>query len=235
MLQVLILQGNKLKSFDSESLRHLSSLKYLNLEENCLRTMTPFPQLFTLKYLSLAHNTIRDLAEFENLNGLENLQTINLLGNPVTKKHPYRQPLIHKLHNLTEIDGKEISQDERDRIEAQYAPKPAPTIILQESIQLTRGGIPQYINKIQNDTRIIGTRNTSTSTTTFGQYVDPINRRTSAEYLNRNEVRLQPRHYSYAPYLLLLLIVIHQQYIVHHYQIKIDKLYQDKQLVMNQE
>lgn len=135
-LQVLNLQGNKLKTFDAEPLRYLRSLKYLNLEENCLRTLTPFPPLYSLLYLSLSHNTLRDLSEFDNLSNLENLQTINLLGNPVTKKHSYRPPLIRKLSNLSEIDGKEVSQEERDRVEAQCAPRQPPTVIIQVIIYI---------------------------------------------------------------------------------------------------
>lgn len=56
---------------------------------------------------------------------------ISLANNPMTRKPQYRQNVIRKLQNLIVLDGKEITIDERNRIETSqlYDAQKAPPLI----------------------------------------------------------------------------------------------------------
>ena len=60
------------------------------------------------------------MAEFREVDALAELvylMEISLNNNPMTKKPQYRLNIIKKLPNLIVLDAKEITIDERNRIE----------------------------------------------------------------------------------------------------------------------
>jgi len=67
-----------------------------------------------LNTLILTNNNIQELADLEQLSGLQNLEMISLLHNPVVSKPNYRLFVIHKFSNLRVLDFKKVKQKERD-------------------------------------------------------------------------------------------------------------------------
>jgi hypothetical protein len=71
--------------------------------------------------LDLSNNRINDIEEVERLGSIPGVNDLRLTSNPITKKHLYRQTVIHKLGMLRYLDGREIGQDERDRVYILFA------------------------------------------------------------------------------------------------------------------
>ena len=67
-----------------------------------------------LNTLILTNNNIQELADLEQLSGMQNLEMISLLHNPVVSKPNYRLFVIHKFSNLRVLDFKKVKQKERD-------------------------------------------------------------------------------------------------------------------------
>lgn len=61
-----------------------------------------------LEYLMLTGNRIAHLSELDRLEGLSKLDTLSLVGNPVTKRKYYREYVIHKLPQLRVLDFTKI-------------------------------------------------------------------------------------------------------------------------------
>lgn len=55
--------------------------------------------------------------EVDRLADLVYLMEISLMNNPMTRKPQYRLNIIKKLQNLIVLDSKEITMEERNRIE----------------------------------------------------------------------------------------------------------------------
>merc|ERR1712079_924016 len=55
-----------------------------------------------------------EMAVLEQLSGMQNLEMISLLHNPVVSKPNYRLFVIHKFSNLRVLDFKKVKQKERD-------------------------------------------------------------------------------------------------------------------------
>ena len=62
-------------------------------------------------------NRLAEFQEVDRLAELVYLMEISLANNPMTRKPQYRHNVIRKLQNLIVLDGKEITIDERNRIE----------------------------------------------------------------------------------------------------------------------
>jgi len=62
-------------------------------------------------------NRIAEFWEVDRLTDSPHLMEISLLNNPMTRKPNYRNAIIKKVPALIILDGKEISPEERQRIE----------------------------------------------------------------------------------------------------------------------
>lgn len=67
-----------------------------------------------LESLILTNNSIQELGDLEPLSTFRYLQTLSLLGNPVTTKQHYRLYVIFLLPHLRLLDFKKVKQKERD-------------------------------------------------------------------------------------------------------------------------
>jgi len=119
-LQQLILSKNKIKKLDPQSLEGLMELRSLQLEENGLRSLVNLGPLPKLRSLFLAFNCISELSEIDYLlppRFAPNLYELTLRNNTVARKPHYRSTIVYKIPSLTVLDGKEVSQEEKDCIE----------------------------------------------------------------------------------------------------------------------
>ena len=89
----------------------------LRLEDNGLRTMQNIERLERLQSLFMSGNRVPEFWEVDRLSELPHLMEIALMNNPVARKPNYRTAIIKRLPALIVLDGKEISPEERQRIE----------------------------------------------------------------------------------------------------------------------
>eukprot|EP01029_Cantina_marsupialis_P011755 TRINITY_DN26150_c0_g1_i1.p1 TRINITY_DN26150_c0_g1~~TRINITY_DN26150_c0_g1_i1.p1 ORF type:complete len:1335 (+),score=239.95 TRINITY_DN26150_c0_g1_i1:107-4111(+) len=118
-LQELVLDKNRIKFVDPHSFVGLPNLRHLSIEETGLRSLSNFSVLSGLQALFLSGNRIPDSAEAEKLVSLPNLVDLVLSGNPLARKQNYRGSVLRRLTSLRFLDGKEITIEERERVEAQ--------------------------------------------------------------------------------------------------------------------
>ena len=89
----------------------------LRLEDNGLRNLQNVERLERLQSLFVSGNRLAEFWEVDRLSELPHLMEIALLNNPMTRKPNYRTAIIKRLPALIILDGKEISPEERQRIE----------------------------------------------------------------------------------------------------------------------
>ena len=103
----------------------------LKLEENGLRSLANIERLERLQAFHGGANRLAEFREVDALAELVYLMEISLNNNPMTKKPQYWLNIIKKLPNLIVLDAKEITIDERNRIETSqmYDQQKAPPMI----------------------------------------------------------------------------------------------------------
>lgn len=119
-LRELVLDKNKIKSLDSNSLHGLLALQELRIEENGLRSLQHINDLPSLQTLFLGYNRLSDLGEVEHLHSLPRLAEIALNNNSVARKQMYRATVLRRLPHVRVIDGREVMPDERERVELMF-------------------------------------------------------------------------------------------------------------------
>lgn len=87
------------------------------MEENGLRSLSNIDKLEKLQFLFLHNNRITDFWEVEKLDSIQKLMELCLTSNPISKKPMYRASILKRLPSLIILDGKEITYDERERVE----------------------------------------------------------------------------------------------------------------------
>jgi hypothetical protein len=116
-LRELNLDRNKLRGFEPASLASLSQLRTLSVEENGVRSLQHLPPLHRLSLARFASNRITDVADIERIAALPSLLDLTLANNPLSRKQMYRATVIFRVTSLTQLDNKDISQDERERVD----------------------------------------------------------------------------------------------------------------------
>ena len=114
-LRSLTLDKNRIRSFEPNSLSGLLKLKDLRVEENGLRSLSNFPVLPSLTVLSAAGNRISDVIELEKLCRVCDAREVSFANNPVTRKQLYRTSVVGMFPNVRVVDGREVTQEERER------------------------------------------------------------------------------------------------------------------------
>ncbi|OWZ12517.1 hypothetical protein PHMEG_00014310 [Phytophthora megakarya] len=102
------LDKNRIRQLDPHSTLALRKLKFLNLEDNGLKSLSNFTNMLNLEV---------NFKEVEKLAALPSLIDMRLTNNPLTKKHLYRQHVLYKLNSIRILDGKDVYSDEKERIE----------------------------------------------------------------------------------------------------------------------
>eukprot|EP00755_Sulcionema_specki_P010169 Sspe_Gene.6755::Locus_2269_Transcript_1_1_Confidence_1.000_Length_4905::g.6755::m.6755 len=116
-LRELIFDRNKLRCFEEKAFAGCANLRDLRAEENMIKSLDGLGKLTSLTRIFLTANRLSDLSELEKLDGLDRVIEIYITGNAVARKSLYRPTLIHKLPNCMVIDGKEVTEEEREKAE----------------------------------------------------------------------------------------------------------------------
>lgn len=116
-LRELVLDQNRIKHVAENSLAHNADLREIHLDDNRLRNVTGLFQLKSLTRLYLVNNRIADLHDLDLFRCLQGLVDTSLHGNPVARRHQHRGYLMQLVPSLLMIDGIEVTDDERLRLE----------------------------------------------------------------------------------------------------------------------
>ncbi|CAK0831117.1 unnamed protein product, partial [Prorocentrum cordatum] len=116
-LRELVLDGNKIRQFDEQSFEGLKALRELRAENNGLKSLNNLGPLERLRALYLGTNRVAELGELEKLSDLRHLLMVQLAQNPVSRKPLYRSHVICALGSVRAVDGKEVTEEERERAE----------------------------------------------------------------------------------------------------------------------
>ena len=115
-LTFLDVSFNKLRNCDKSSLGNLPSLQVFLCDNNYLKNINGFERFYSVQSISFENNKVPDYNSLEKLSNLENLKDLSLGNNPVTKSINYRNTIIRMFPNLLKLDGREITNEEREMI-----------------------------------------------------------------------------------------------------------------------
>lgn len=114
-----VLDKNRIKFVDVDGFSGLTNLRELRLEENGLRSLSNFT-LPNLQSLYLGLNRVNDMAELDKLSSIPFLMELNMASNPLARKQLYRANSIRRLPTLKFVDGREVTYEERERVELMF-------------------------------------------------------------------------------------------------------------------
>ena len=115
-LTFLDVSFNKLRNCDRSSIGILPSLQVFLCDNNYLKNINGFDKFYSIQSLSFENNKIPDYNSLEKLSTLENLKDLAIGNNPVTKSINYRNSIIRMFPNLLKLDGKTITNEEKEMI-----------------------------------------------------------------------------------------------------------------------
>ncbi|XP_035759781.1 leucine-rich repeat and guanylate kinase domain-containing protein [Egretta garzetta] len=121
-IRILNLSSNQIEKITG--LDSVKTLQKLDLSKNKITSLEGLEQHDLLEVINLEDNQIAELREFECIEGLPLLRVINLLKNPVQEQTDYWLLVIFMLLQLTELDRKKISVEEKVAAVNKYDPPP---------------------------------------------------------------------------------------------------------------
>jgi dynein light chain 1 len=113
-LEILSVGRNCLKRLDGlEAV--CNTLQELWVSYNALEKLAGIERCSHLRVLYASNNKIKDWAEVERLAGLEHLEDLLLVGNPICgdDEAVYRAGVLRRLPQLKKLDGRLVSEEER--------------------------------------------------------------------------------------------------------------------------
>ena len=115
-LTFLDVSFNKLRNCDRTTIGNLPSLQVFLCDNNYLKNINGFEKFYSIQSISFENNKIPDYNSLEKLASLPNLKDLALGNNPVSKSINYRNTIIRMFPGLLKLDGKEITNEEREMI-----------------------------------------------------------------------------------------------------------------------
>ena len=115
-LTFLDVSFNKLRNCDRTTIGNLPSLQVFLCDNNYLKNINGFEKFYSIQSISFENNKIPDYNSLEKLASLSNLKDLALGNNPVSKSINYRNTIIRMFPGLLKLDGKEITNEEREMI-----------------------------------------------------------------------------------------------------------------------
>ena len=115
-LTFLDVSFNKLRTCDRTTIGSLPSLQVFLCDNNYLKNINGFEKFYSIQSISFENNKIPDYNSLEKLSSLSSLKDLALGNNPVSKAINYRNTIIRMFPNLLKLDGKEITNEEREMI-----------------------------------------------------------------------------------------------------------------------
>ncbi|XP_040598886.1 leucine-rich repeat-containing protein 9 isoform X2 [Mesocricetus auratus] len=143
VLQELVVDHNRIRTFNESAFAKPSSLLTLHLEENRLRELGKLQSLVKLEKLFLGYNKIQEIAELEKLEVIPSLRELTVYGNPICRKMVHRHVLIFRLPNLQMLDGIPINADDRAKAEFHFSELQAKKNSIIQSNFPTSRSLPQ--------------------------------------------------------------------------------------------
>ncbi|GET88887.1 hypothetical protein, conserved [Leishmania tarentolae] len=114
-LRELLLDQNKLRGLGPDALAGNKKLTILSAENNVLRSLEGLQRCRALEHLRLGANRLGDLSTLVNELQYCPLKTAAFVGNPVARKTSYRITVILRFAQLTDLDRRAVTQEERDK------------------------------------------------------------------------------------------------------------------------
>ena len=114
LIKNLNLWGNSL--CDVSLVNNMPNLEVLSLSVNKVDSLKYFRNLKKLQELYLRKNNVSDLKDVLFLSNLKHLRVLWLSENPVTSAVAYRQFVLKHLPNLTKLDDKNVTAEERESL-----------------------------------------------------------------------------------------------------------------------
>jgi len=148
-LRELDLRANKVRQFDLYCFNNLHSIRILRLDENGIRSISNLGSLEKLQKLFLSGNRLTDLFELDRLYDFERLEELVLTGNPITRKNMYRLSVIKRLPTLRVLDDKDVTQEERERVEIAQEVKQQPPLVHLAQMPTTK--VPVKLTSVNFD------------------------------------------------------------------------------------
>ncbi|KAJ1494090.1 hypothetical protein T484DRAFT_1766595, partial [Baffinella frigidus] len=116
-----ILDKKKVRHVEPGALAPLVNLRELRMEENGLKSLANIGPLPRLHALHLGSNRVADINDLDKIASLPSVLDLTLSNNPLSRKQLYRATAIQKLQTLKILDNKEISAEERDRVDVLFS------------------------------------------------------------------------------------------------------------------
>ncbi|KAF1623252.1 Leucine-rich repeat and guanylate kinase domain-containing protein, partial [Eudyptes chrysolophus] len=121
-IRILNLSSNQIEKISG--LDSLKTLQKLDLSSNKITSLEGLEEHDLLDMINLEDNQIAELRELECIEDLPLLRVLNLLKNPVQEQTDYWLLVIFTLLQLTELDLKKISVEEKVAAVNKYDPPP---------------------------------------------------------------------------------------------------------------
>ncbi|KFQ86354.1 Leucine-rich repeat and guanylate kinase domain-containing protein, partial [Phoenicopterus ruber ruber] len=121
-IRILNLSSNQIEKITG--LDSLKTLQKLDLSSNKITNLEGLEEHDLLEMINLENNQIAELRELECIEDLPLLRVLNLLKNPVQEQMDYWLLAIFTLLQLTELDLKKISVEEKVAAVNKYDPPP---------------------------------------------------------------------------------------------------------------
>ncbi|XP_059673018.1 leucine-rich repeat and guanylate kinase domain-containing protein [Gavia stellata] len=121
-IRILNLSSNQIEKITG--LDSLKTLQKLDLSSNKITSLEGLEEHDLLEMINLEDNQIAELHELECIEDLPLLRVLNLLKNPVQEQADYWLLVIFTLLQLTELDLKKISVEEKVAAVNKYDPPP---------------------------------------------------------------------------------------------------------------
>lgn len=110
-IEELNVDGNNIQVLNGLSL--LPRLSTFNAAHNLITDLSPLADCKSLLQLNLQHNRIEIIRQVEHLSSIPWLRDLDLAGNPCFSKPYFRERVVFRLPNLTNLDASMISSEER--------------------------------------------------------------------------------------------------------------------------
>lgn len=179
-LREIILDQNKLRGFGPDCFAGCQYLTEISAEDNSIRVTDGLRILQNLEGLSLSSNHLSELNQFfADLRGCQ-LSQLSVFANPMSRKSRSRNTFIAQFPTLKVLDGKPISEEEREKaMSAQSVELASPPNVVMD---MSFGGVGGSVDRIPADSL---------------ENLDPQQQR-SAHSLPSAQVRLQPMSLTFS-------------------------------------
>lgn len=117
-LRELVLDQNRVRVIGEAALSGNGELREVHLDDNRLASVAGLCRLRRLRRLYLANNKLADAHELDLLGALP-LVDVALCGNPLARRGQHRAGLVRLVSTLLMVDGVEVTDEERARLEAE--------------------------------------------------------------------------------------------------------------------